>query len=298
VTELHLQGAAAGARIGRSGCGSERGSALHGGGVDLVQEIGLARVRIGGGSIFRGQLAAAPQEPQDEVAHPADDARDVGIGEFAGRVEVGARLPERAREHAVRKQAVEVQVESGRRIGALVHDHGAGAGARQAEATCSAPVEARHRAHQDGANGAADARVVGAEQTDGVRQRQHPLAEGHVGEHFVDQERRGVGHAARAARGTEPATLARERDQLVPAAGIAMEPTETAREHATVEECAQFAFDEVWQRAAACVVIGDACAEGLQVLLQDLVQHGLFRPTADACLGVPHARSVRRVAPW
>jgi retron-type reverse transcriptase len=53
-------------------------------------------------------------------------------------------------------------------------------------------------------------------------------------------------------------------------------------------------------RVADGVVLGDggdARAEGLQVLLHDLVQHRLFRPAADARLGVAHARSVPRVAP-
>ena len=57
-------------------------------------------------------------------------------------------------------------------------------------------------------------------------ERQLPLPHRDVGQHFVDQERGAVGHAAAAAGRAEAAAFAGEGDQFVLAAPIAMQATE------------------------------------------------------------------------
>jgi len=83
--------------------------------------------------------------------------------------------------------------------------------------------------------------------------------------------------------GAEAASFAGERDQFVPAADTAMEPAEAARQDVTSEEGAQLAFDEGREVLVIGVASrrgGDARAEGLQVLLDDLVERGCLRLAA------------------
>ena len=91
----------------------------------------------------------------------ADRARDFGVGEFVGVVEVGASLSGCAREHAVRDQAVEVEIESDRRVEALVEHHGAGVAAMHPAASGLAPVGVRHGTHPAGACGKSAGPVAG-----------------------------------------------------------------------------------------------------------------------------------------
>jgi hypothetical protein len=67
---------------------------------------------------------------------------------------------------------------------------------------------AEHRAHDLGA--------AGEEKAQGIGNAQHPLPHRLLGKHFVDEERRALGHAPRAATGTEPTPLAAEGHQVLP----------------------------------------------------------------------------------
>ena len=66
-----------------------------------------------------------------------------------------------------------------------------------------------------------------------VRQAQHPLPHGHVGEHVIEQVGSALGHPAATATWTNRPRLARKRDQPVEAAVVAAKPREPAREAAT-----------------------------------------------------------------
>ena len=83
--------------------------------------------------------------------------------------------------------------------------------------------------------------------------------------------RRGVGHAARSARGTKPSTLARVSDQPLPAAVVAADAEKAPAEEPTVEVRAELALDEAGDDAA---LIAGESEKGLEVMLKDAVEHG------------------------
>jgi hypothetical protein len=78
------------------------------------------------------------------------------------------------------------------------------------------------------------------------------------GEHSRDHEvRRGVGHAAAAARWAEAATLARECHQFLARAGIAANADEAVREDPAREKGAKLALHEPRYRAFASLRFGE-----------------------------------------
>ncbi|MBK8095980.1 MAG: hypothetical protein IPK26_02675 [Planctomycetes bacterium] len=76
-----------------------------------------------------------------------------------------------------------------------------------------------------------------------------------------------------------------------------MQATETGGQEAAGEDRAEFAFAEGRECRGIGVARrggGDARAEGLQVLLDDLVQRGRFRPAANPLGCGSHTESVLR----
>jgi hypothetical protein len=57
------------------------------------------------------------------------------------------------------------------------------------------------------------------------------LADGHFGQDAIHQVRRSLGHAPTPARGAEAAPLAREGNQAVKLAGIAVQSQKAMRQH-------------------------------------------------------------------
>ena len=94
----------------------------------------------------------------------------------------------------------------------------------------------------------------------------------------LDQVRRSLRHAPRAARGTKPPALAAKCHQLVLAAVAAVQAQEAVRQDAALEECIELVFDEGRQaRTCGGLHVGE---EGLGVLLHQAVQRGLLGPVA------------------
>jgi hypothetical protein len=85
--------------------------------------------------------------------------------------------------------------------------------------------------------------------------------------------RRGVGHAACSARGTESATLTRESYQPLPAAVVAANAEKAPAEEATVEEGAELALDEAGNHPTLFSGGGE---KGLEVVLHDAVENGVL----------------------
>ena len=101
---------------------------------------------------------------------------------------------------------------------------------------------------------------------------------GTCGDDVLDQVRRSLRHAPRAARGTKPPALAAKCHQLVVAAVAAVQAQEAVRQDAALEECIELVFDEGRQaRTCGGLHVGE---EGLGVLLHQAVQRGLLGPVA------------------
>ena len=94
----------------------------------------------------------------------------------------------------------------------------------------------------------------------------------------VDQVRRQLRHAPRAARGAEAALLAAERDQLVVAAVAAAQAQEALGQDDALQEGVEPVLDELRQVGAGCV-FGQG-EEGRGMLLHQSVQRGLLRGVA------------------
>ena len=100
--------------------------------------------------------------------------------------------------------------------------------------------------------------------------------------------RRGVGHAAAAARGTEAAALARERHQTVVAALVAAQAQEAVREDSAAQEGAELLLDEVRRGPFAHP---RAREEGLELLAEDAMHQGVFgRARCVRLIGFVHRR--------
>ncbi len=99
------------------------------------------------------------------------------------------------------------------------------------------PSKLREQGSDEGAkHGARELRVVGAAIAEGIGQRKHPLPNRDLGQNSVDQVRGGIDHPTSAARRAEAATLARECNQAVMAAVVAVETEEAVRQNAAAKE--------------------------------------------------------------
>ncbi len=86
-------------------------------------------------------------------------------------------------------------------------------------------------------------------------QRESPLEDGQFRKDAIDEMCGGVGHAPAAAGRTESTALAREGDEAIVAAGVALEPQEAVSQDSAPEVRAQLLLDEAGRR-----VIAFACA--------------------------------------
>jgi hypothetical protein len=99
------------------------------------------------------------------------------------------------------------------------------------------------------------------------------LPNGHFGQNTVDERSGGVGHPPPAARWTESASLAREGDEPIVSARVAMDAQESVSEHAAFEIGANLSLDESRDGRA---LHPRASQEGLELLTDDFVEKGLL----------------------
>jgi hypothetical protein len=150
---------------------------------------------------------------------------------------------------------VHVQIES--RPEAL--DEGDGAALLRANAPKPprAPAKPREQGTDEGAHDfAREPRVVGAAVAECVGERENPLPHRRFRQHAIDQMCRRIRHATSTARWTEAAALARERDQAIVAALVAVESKEAVCENSTAKERARLLLDEARGRALTGTGVG------------------------------------------
>ena len=110
-----------------------------------------------------------------------------------------------------------------------------------------------------------------------VGQTQHPLTHGHVGPHLIDQVGGALGHPMATATRTDRAALAREGDEAVEGAIVAMKPGKPTGEPPAPEHVAKLLLDEPRQ-AFPVAQTGCLGAEGLEILAHDLIDRALGGP--------------------
>jgi hypothetical protein len=129
--------------------------------------------------------------------------------------------------------------------------------------------------------------IPGAAVTQGIRQRENPLPHGDFWEYAVDEMSGGVCHAASTARRAEPPTAAREGEQAVVAAAVAVQAQEAVGQHSAFEVGAQLSLYEARHRRAPL-----ACAreEALEMFSDDFVEQRLLGLAAFVLDGAGPAR--------
>ncbi len=242
-------------------------------------ELGLCGgERVGVGGVGFAAEAAALQKTRDPAGDALDDAPHLVILRRRQSPEAHAR-PAVAFVDAVEHERVEVHVEVQRVAEALDEGHGASPGPPdRAVLPGTAAVGGEHSTDELPQHHRCEGGIVGEAVAQGVGECQDPLADGHLGEHAVDEVGGGVGHAAAEAGGAEPASLAGEGDDLITSAVVAVDPKKPVGEDAALEEAAELALDESRQGAFA-----DACQEALQFRLDDAIENGLLRAMALVC---------------
>jgi hypothetical protein len=167
------------------------------------------------------------------------------------------------------------------------------------------PPEFGKEGTQEGAKDLArESRVVGTAITKRVWKREHPLADRDFGQNAVDEVRRRLpakqsfaciavatlplGHAVAAATWAKAPAFAREGDEAVEAAIVAVQAQEAMGEDAAAQEGMELLFDEAGHGLLASLC---ACQEGLEFLPDDVVEDALFG--AMSCVGALRTSALR-----
>ena len=107
-----------------------------------------------------------------------------------------------------------------------------------------------------------------------IGEREHPLTDGLLGQHMLDEVGGGIGHASRAtARANAPA-LATERHELLMPAGIALDAQESVIEAPALQVRLRLFDDEMGERDAFGI---EALEKPREVLFDEGVEGGLLR---------------------
>ncbi len=141
------------------------------------------------------------------------------------------------------------------------------------EASRPDPMLRKDRTQEGAQDLARELRIPGAATAERIRKREDPLPDRYLGQDPIDEVRRGVGHATTAAGGAKSAALAREGDEAIVAACVAVDPQEAVGEQHALEVRADLAFDEAGDRGACRVSAGEE-REALRA--NDLMKEGLL----------------------
>jgi hypothetical protein len=156
------------------------------------------------------------------------------------------------------------------------------------------PEFSEKRPHEGAEHLARESRVVRT----AVAEREHPLADRDFGQNAINEVCREIRHAVAAATGAKAPAFAREGDEAVEAAIVAVQAQEAMGEDAAAQEGLELLLDEAGH---GLFVRLRARQEGLELLLDDVVEEALFGAMSrvgapcTAALRVRRMRSVDRL---
>jgi len=127
-------------------------------------------------------------------------------------------------------------------------------------------------------------RVIGQVVTQCKWKREHPLPDGHFGQHAIYQMRRSVRHPAAATARAEAPALARKWNNPILSTGIVVNAQEAVCGNATLQKQSKFALDEPGNGMVPFPLPGQ---EGLQILSN--------HPIKDAFFGIAGTVGGRRI---
>jgi hypothetical protein len=178
-----------------------------------------------------------------------------------------------AYEHAVEHERVKVEVKIHRPAEPLHARHHAGLSAGEPLPPGLAAIGAAERAHEAVQDGATQPMIVGQPVAQPVRDREHPLAHGHVGgQHVIYEVRCALGHSPSPAARTDRAPLAREGHQPLERAVPAPDAREAMGQHPAAQEFPELVDDEAGKTTAVRFGV-HGCEELGEVRAHDAVQH-------------------------
>ena len=126
-----------------------------------------------------------------------------------------------------------------------------------------------------------------------IRHRQHPLPHRHPRQHRVHQMGGALGHPPATTARTPPAPFTRKRHQVLARAALAPKPRHAVLDHAARQELPELALDELRQARPAAGLC-HRLQEGLQVLGDDLMEHGVLGVAGPVEGHGPHVGARRR----
>jgi hypothetical protein len=180
-----------------------------------------------------------------------------------------------AREDALEQQRVKMDVQLEATAKPLDRGDRATAAVTNSTAPPAPALEAEKRTRVDGEHGATEDVIPGEAIAERVRQGEHPLADGDVGQDVLDELRGAGSHPPAAATRTEAPSLAGERHERFGVAADALKPREAAAPDPAVEEGAELLLEKA--REPVRVGARRGSEEALQVLAYDLVEDGARR---------------------
>ena len=152
----------------------------------------------------------------------------------------------------------------------------AAAAVRHAVSARAAAQETEHRSEIHGHDRPTEVVIPGEEIPNPMRQAQHPLPHGHVGNDVIDPVGSAFGHPAPTAARTESAPFTREGHQSIQTASLTTKPSESARQAAAAQKIAELLFDEPRQALAVSERRGLG-TERLEMFEHDLIERTLRR---------------------
>jgi hypothetical protein len=200
---------------------------------------------------------------------------DVGIRRRREAMEDWPRGRRRPRVDALEHQRVKVDVQVECAPEAL--DGGDRATAPAADAPLGRPLPqpAEHGAEEDPKRGTREGGVEGELVADRHRHGEHPLPDGHMRQHVIDEAGGELAHPPAATRGAEAAPLTTEGDDGSVATALTLNAQQAVTEDATAKVRLELSLHERRQPRALGIA-GRLGEEGLKVGLDGPVEHGAF----------------------
>ena len=148
------------------------------------------------------------------------------------------------REHPVRHERVEVDIQIEGAAEALHDRHGAAPAVGDAVTSGATPQEPEHRTQCDAGHGPTQLVIPRQQVPQPMRQAEDPLSNRHVREDMIDEMRRPLSHAPVATPRAEPAAVAREGHEAIQSAGGAPKSGEAAGQTPATQEVAELLLDK------------------------------------------------------
>jgi hypothetical protein len=232
---------------------------------------------VGGKWIFVHRDPLPLKPPKDAPRRPCQDpAHVLGLG--CREWSEGPWVRRRARVDPVEHERVEVGREIECRTEALDESDRAALSPPNPEQLPSAPtLIGKDRPQEATENLGGELRTPGTAIAERIRKREDPLPHRHFGKNVVDEMSCAISHAASAAGRTEAPTFAREGDQPIVTASIAVDAKKAVSRDAALDVGAELTFDEVGHGGAIAPGSGE---EGLELIPDPLVKECLLRLVA------------------